>query len=236
MTQDLTKSEKIFSIRNDPRDAFLANILSPKTIISSATKGGSKFVDLDLNLSESVNRYTWNEILFEKILKKKYFIEKKIDNLASSYVLFHTGSTEESKKFPIKKTMEVIRNLNEIHKIKIICESNEVQYFSQNTDNVEIYEISNLNFDSFCSLIKNSSGVFCNDSGPMHLANYFKKITYTVWGSTDPKIWTTPNTFNFIDENISCRPCKNKCINGLDFDHFGKIDTDKISNTIKNNL
>lgn len=233
LDSNLSNSETIYSIRNDPRDAFIAKVLKSNSIISTSKKGGYKFIDIDLNLSENFNRYDWNVFLFKELLNEQYDLKKIEIPYKPTYVLIHTGSTELSKKFHINEITKVIDSLLEKIEVKIICEDIEFDYFENKYKNLNTYKISQLDFSSFSKLLKDSSAVFCNDSGPMHLANYYNKKTFVVWGSTDPKIWATPNTFNFVDEKITCRPCKGRCINGKKFNHFGKIDSEQISKSIK---
>ena len=162
-------SEKIFSIRNDPRDALLARALKAKTIVSSSINGGKGFIDTDLKLREDINRYQWNEVLFERLSIEKRYKKNTSDKLFGNYLLVHTGSTEIFKKLPFRYLLEIISSLYKLNEIKIICNSDEINIFRTKFKKITCFNEDDLSFENFTELIKNCGALLCNDSGPMHL-------------------------------------------------------------------
>ena len=66
------------------------------------------------------------------------------------------------------------------------------------------------NLNQSGSIIKQSNGVFCHDTGLMHIAAAFDKQVFSIWGNTLPEFGMYPyqTKFTVFENNaLSCRPC-----------------------------
>jgi ADP-heptose:LPS heptosyltransferase len=96
-----------------------------------------------------------------------------------------------------------------------------------------------LSLNQSASVVQQSSGVICHDTGLMHIASAFQKKMAVIWGNTTPKIGMYPylpnsEVFNFQVNDLKCRPCskigfqacpKNhfKCMNNQDLEAIARF-------------
>lgn len=69
-----------------------------------------------------------------------------------------------------------------------------------------------LTLNQSASLVQQSGGVICHDTGLMHIATAFQKDMAVIWGNTTPKIGMSPylpesEVLHFEVNELSCRPC-----------------------------
>jgi ADP-heptose:LPS heptosyltransferase len=91
-----------------------------------------------------------------------------------------------------------------------------------------------LNLNQSASVVQQSSGVVCHDTGLMHIASAFQKKMAVIWGNTTPKIGMYPylpksEVEYFEVKELHCRPCSKigfqkcpkghfKCMNNQDLE------------------
>ena len=91
-----------------------------------------------------------------------------------------------------------------------------------------------LNLNQSASVVQQSIGVVCHDTGLMHMASAFQKKLAVIWGNTTPKIGMYPylpksEVEYFEVKDLHCRPCSKigfqkcprghfKCMNNQDLE------------------
>jgi len=203
----------IFSIRNDPRDLFLAKYLKPNSIVSSSHYGLKNSIDIDIGLNELENKYSWNDRLLEifNLENEDKLNELQLKSSLVYDIFIHTGSNDPSKNLSTKKITELLNSIN-IKKNKVIIYTSKDNFgLFSNFKNIDLKDYNKTTLDELEEDILNSENILVNDSGPMHLAHKLGKKSISTWGSTTPEYWKPKSTTPIFVE-ISCRPCKYNCI------------------------
>ena len=146
----------------------------------------------------------------------EYFLDRDVEvsfDTDQKYLIWCIGASFNNKKIGIKQISEACSKVN-LPVVLIggsedsICANNIIESSSNN-------KISNfcglLSLDESAFLIKKSSLVISNDTGPMHIAAAFKKAIISLWGCTKPSLGFYPYMTNsdsiMIVSEKSKRPC-----------------------------
>jgi heptosyltransferase-2 len=151
-----------------------------------------------------------------------YFLEAENNLLAwfqslqlSDFDVWVIGATHFTKRLPEQKVMEGIKLRN--RKVILVGGQNEQaagERIAAACPELALNFCGKTNYDQTAYLIKQSTLVFSNDTGFMHIAAALKKKIVSFWGGTVPELGMTallPNEMNeavIIQNNeIPCRPC-----------------------------
>jgi heptosyltransferase-2 len=96
-----------------------------------------------------------------------------------------------------------------------------------------------LTLNQSASVVEQSNGAICHDTGLMHIASAFQKKLAVIWGNTTPKIGMSPylpksELVNFQVDDLKCRPCSKigyqqcpkthfKCMNNQDLEAISRF-------------
>ncbi len=181
------------------------------------------------------------------------FLNKKIDRRSFEYptnyknngvILIHPFAGWAAKEWGLRKYISLTEELGLKLNTALIFPKNEVaadviDYFKLN----KIKFIETKSLEELISEIKNCSMFIGNDSGPIYLANYFGKPTFTIYGPTNPD-YSKPfgNFHQEIKKNLKCSPIEtqycflsagrkcpsNECMKMLDVESVAKQVSDFI--------
>ena len=122
----------------------------------------------------------------DDIINKKLFIHysSEVDIPKSPYIVFVIGSTWENRNYPKEKFVDVAKTL------KIPCvalwgteqEKEKALWMKQQSDFIEVMPL--LSLDKLKYVIKNSSLLIGNDTGPTHMAWGLNTPSITLFGPT----------------------------------------------------
>jgi heptosyltransferase-2 len=143
----------------------------------------------------------------DKILYKPdlSFFDDKIDNTSSDYVVFIPCVLWSNRSISFEDSKKIVTEvLNSRYKVYLSGGEESIQTnrallkeFSQFQEKIVFHE--KLNLKDFVNVIKNSKGVICGDSGPMHIAYGFQKPVLSFWGPTLPDLRIpSKNTLNSV--------------------------------------
>ncbi|MGM0609013.1 MAG: glycosyltransferase family 9 protein [Candidatus Muiribacteriota bacterium] len=222
----------IFNFRPHFKDSFFLYLLKGKLINAPLPLYSDKvhiLVKNKINLARAFGYITFREKNYVKLNlnQKKYISEVKISKVKNS-ILFFTGGFK-LKKLSDEKIISLYKKLKEkkldIKLVKSIYDS-KIKGVTQ-------IEINNVL--EWISLVENSRGAICFDTGPMHLAAAHGKKLFAVFGPTSTSYFGPTGTHTeFIDygENIKFIPgdkkrdSLNSCLQNVDITELGnKIET-----------
>ena len=124
------------------------------------------------------------------------FLKKKVDNNSFEYppnyekdgvILIHPFAGWAAKEWGLKKYISLTERLLKNYNTSLIFQKSEIE-----KEVIDYLVANNINFIQTNSLgeliskIKKCSLFIGNDSGPLYLANYFGKPTFTIYGPTNP--------------------------------------------------
>ena len=230
---------KVYDLQNSSRTTFYKNILSPKSKFDTWSSSGTTIPN-NTSKEEFDKRPVLNR--FEHQLKTSgidtYNTMKpnfnwactNIDNIMKKYdlkeyiVLFPFCSAHlYIKKWPyFNELIKLIKNrYNDKYKIVVAPGPSEINYTKDINaisilDNEKILDISQLS-----SLIKNSSFVVANDTGPAHITAHLNSKGITLFGkhTTALKVSIERNNFKAIQvsdlNNLSAEKVFERLVNSL---------------------
>lgn len=165
--------------------------------------------------------------------KPDFIPEKKFNFSPTDYILIQPFAGWDAKEWNLKKYLKLAEELSKKYNLRIIFEKGKI-----NDDVLEfinesgIKTIQTKDFNELLEAIKNCSILIGNDSGPIYIADFFGKPTFSIYGPTNP-IYSLPlGDFNrHIFYKIKCGPngtqycytqgglnCPSyECMNYLDF-------------------
>ncbi|MFC1566420.1 lipopolysaccharide heptosyltransferase II [bacterium] len=198
--------------------------------------------EFNLSYDKTINFKVDNETeeQVEKILKQNNFLGEKIIGI-------HPGSVWFTKKWPVKKFIDLIKHLSyNNYKIiifgdksdeKIGFEIEKSDFLHSNVLNL----IGNTTIKQLIGFIKKISLYITNDSGPMHIAAAEDIPLIAFFGPTVKDIGFFPYSKRAIvlEKDIECRPCGihggNKCPK-KHFKCMNDISVDEVIEKIKDIL
>ena len=136
-------------------------------------------------------------------------------NIKKKYWLFFPGATHYTKRLPVLKWIELINLLTNDYTSTVVLHgsNSEKDICAKIFDQINTTDKKNLcGTQSIAELIEciaESSLVFSNDSGPMHIAAALKKPQIAFFGSTTTELGFRPmNTKALVFQNmLPCQPC-----------------------------
>lgn len=200
------------------------------------------------NESKIIQKYKHTEI--QNNLSENFGLNNKLEFVKNS-IIIAPGAKHFTKRLPAQKYVELsLKLLAKYEKLNIIFlgGKEEIEIGKSIIDKIINSEANNQNNDfssrifnfigelsllESMSLISESKGILCNDSGIMHLASATKTPIIATFGSTTQELGFTPLSGNFqiIEKDIECRPCSHigldKCHKGH-FKCMNDIQTDEI--------
>jgi ADP-heptose:LPS heptosyltransferase len=139
---------------------------------------------------------------------KEFPIEIKEDG----YILIHPFAGWKAKEWNFNKFIQLAKLLDLEYMLKIISHSGGINAAVQqeiNTQGIEVIECNDIN--KLIEVIKDSSLIISNDSGPIYIANILGKPTCTIYGPTNPEFSLPLGRYHkFIAKKINCSPEKDK--------------------------
>lgn len=140
--------------------------------------------------------------------------KKIIINSSSTgeYILIHPFASIKSKEWGLKKFIHLAIGLKRDYDCLIVSSPEQL------APDVKVeLEKAGLNFkvteniSDLIEVIKKCTILIGNDSGPVHIANFFGKPTFTIYGPTNPDYHKPLYGVNkYILKNLPCSPQKNQ--------------------------
>lgn len=135
-----------------------------------------------------------------------------------NYAVIALATQWESKNYPIKDWVKIIKYLNQI-KLKVVLVGNNddkkyIKILNKYIDeNCYIDLIGKTTLKELIVVINNSKILLSGDTGAMHIADSLNIPLITLMGPTDPNVWGPYNQLqNVISVNYECKNCyKHKC-------------------------
>lgn len=175
-------------------DKYFKNIYSDFSIVSKSLH----LINMYASPVENLLRKTISEDYFE------YPLLYRKDGI----ILIHPFAGWVAKEWGLKNYLLLLKEINKNYNATLI-------FYCDETDKLDIkrLEEENIRYIQLNSLkdlikeVKNCSLFIGNDSGPLYIANYFGKPTFTIYGPTNPA-YSKPfgNFHRQIRKEIECSP------------------------------
>ena len=152
--------------------------------------------DMYLDIISSVTNYSKENRLLKLPSSTKF----------NGRILIHPFAGWKEKEWNLKKFINLAEKLKEYGKVSFLVKGDEVSI-----DIIE--EIKYAGFEVFQSLtveelvevINDCSFFIGNDSGPLNIANFLSKPTFTIFGPTNPVYTITGSTHQqYIQQKLTC--------------------------------
>ncbi len=167
----------------------------------------SNFVILDYS-AHLVERYC---SIAELYLNKKIdpiFYEYPVNYKNNGVILVNPFAGWDAKQWGLRKFIALTERLKRVYHVSIIFYKDQISdeiidYFMKN----KIRFIQTDSIEMLMTEIKKSSLFVGNDSGPLYLANYLGKPTFTIYGPTNPEYSKPFGKYHKqIKMNLKCIP------------------------------
>lgn len=146
--------------------------------------------------------------LNKKIIRDSFEYPTKYEK--DGVILIHPFAGWIAKEWGVKKYITLTERLIKNYNASLIFHKNEmnkelIDYLSKNNINfIQTNSLEDLIFE-----IKKCSLFIGNDSGPIYLASYFGKPTFTIYGPTNPDYSKPFGNFHYqIRRMLKCLPLK----------------------------
>ena len=155
-----------------------------------------------------------------KIEKLSEYQTKSLKGNLEGSIIIHPFAGWNEKQWNLKKFMQLAQRLNQNYYTNIL-----LPYNSLNTDiyqeilysKIDIIETSSS--EELIKEIKKCSLFIGNDSGPVNIANFLGKPTFTIYGCTNPDYTTSGADYqSYIQKKLNCSAKSNEkyCLIGAD--------------------
>lgn len=155
-----------------------------------------------------VDRYCDVAELFTKKIRDKYSFEYPINYINNGIILIHPFAGWPAKEWGLNKYIALTERLIKNFDTSLIFQKGEfkeeqIEYLQEN--NIKFLQTNSL--EELIYEIKKCALFIGNDSGPLYLASYFGKPTFTVYGPTNPD-YSKPfgNFHQQIRKILKCSP------------------------------
>ena len=231
--------QKVYDLQNSSRTKFYKNILNPKASFDTwsssettlPTNAGKEEFDKNPVLDRFNHQLKYSGLNTRNTMKPNFsWACTNIDNIKNSYdlkkyiILFPFCSAHlNTKKWPyFNKLIELIRQkYNDSYKIIIAPGPSEIK----DTKNINAVSVLDgekiLDIFQLSSLIKDSSFVIANDTGPAHIAAHVGAKGLTLFGKH-----TTAFKVSIERENFKA----------IQVSDLSKLSAEKVFNRLLNNL
>lgn len=185
-----TNAESVFAITNDVFCGFYDDYIPYR------------------NKPHLVNMYL-DSLSFLSISESKR-IKYEFRGIKDNSVVLHPFASWSAKEWGIQKFLELYKKLANNELIpKIIVPGNieKLEEIITELKKNRIDYVITYNIDELINVIKKSSVLIGNDSGPIHIAAMLGLATFTIFGPTNPAyIINSGEQHEFIQRKISCIP------------------------------
>jgi ADP-heptose:LPS heptosyltransferase len=176
-----------------------------------------------------------------------FFVEKKINDDAG-FVAVVLGAAHFTKRYPVKKVLEVCKKVT--GNLVLIGGKEEMEAGDWIVQQLPKGKAQNfcgrLNLQESADYIRGARVVMTNDTGMMHIAAAFGKKIVAIWGNTVPEFGMYPwlrkgeGACQIIEiTGLSCRPCSKigyqRCPKGH-FKCMELINDEDVANTVNQML
>ncbi len=154
-------------------------------------------------------------------------------------ILIHPHAGWQAKEWGLKKYYELAQRLSSQYEVEFITEVNSLHadIKKEIQENFRLTETSTI--ESLIENIKDCSVLIGNDSGPIYIANFLGKSTFTIYGPTNPE-YSKPFGKHHaeIHQEISCSPLNTQyCFTDAgrkcpDYICMHSLSTDKVYNSL----
>lgn len=152
----------------------------------------------------------------------------------NGYVSFAIGAQHNTKKIPLEKCVEIIRQLS----LPVVLlggkeDVEDANFIQQQVGDLVFVGCGKYSLNQSASIIQQSKVLVTPDTGLMHIGVALNTNIISVWGNTIPEFGmypyypNNPEKYTIIEnKNLSCRPCSKigydkcpkkhfNCMNGL---------------------
>ena len=133
-------------------------------------------------------------------------------------ILVHPFARLKEKEWGLRKFTNLAKKLHVNYDVSIIMQTNYINYdIVQEIINSDVNLVQTNSSEELIQRITECSLFIGNDSGPVNIANFIGKPTFTIYGSTNP-VYTAPTSYHqiFIQKILKCSARQNEklCFTG----------------------
>ncbi|MDQ3001290.1 MAG: glycosyltransferase family 9 protein [Fibrobacterota bacterium] len=213
----------VLSVREDPRDAFLARLISPRHSLGYAAFGSGLFLSSSIKAGKSHKTEAWFHLLaFLGVLeapaqafgKLRTEIRARLPAVApeeGKRIILHCSARNPVRNWGVERFVELGGLLEkEGYRILWLSDSNS----SSSAAVPERWERMAGGLAEILAIIASCDLYIGNDGGLMHMADLVGARICAVFGPTDPSLffpYGQPHSIVFLPV-VACRPCFDYCI------------------------
>jgi len=146
--------------------------------------------------------------IFSRTDSKK---QKKLINPVGR-ILIHPFAGWKEKEWNLKSIITLASKLNKNYPVSLITQNNQLSYDVINElDNLNIELIQTNSVDELIKAIIDCSLFIGNDSGPVNIANFLGKPTFSIYGATNPDYTASEEDHQrYIQKKLDCSARQNE--------------------------
>ena len=133
-------------------------------------------------------------------------------------ILIHPYARLKEKEWGFRKFFGLAEKINKDYKVSIIAQTNSINFdIIQEIINSNIAVLQTESTEDLIQGISECSLFIGNDSGPLNIANFLNKPTFTIYGSTNPEFTATGSSYQIYTQKIlNCSAKQNEklCLAG----------------------
>ena len=131
--------------------------------------------------------------------------KKKVIN-RSGMILIHPFAGWKEKEWNFKSVISLAEKLNKNYPVSLIVQTNQLSYdVMSEIENLNIGLIQTNSVEELIKSIMECSFFIGNDSGPVNIANFIGKPTFTIYGATNPDYTASEEEHQiYIQKKLSC--------------------------------
>jgi heptosyltransferase-2 len=217
------------SVRNDPRDHFIAWISGAKERVGFGTYGSGSFLTRNLKrpgggqrhrmedwmqIAQALGLETWEEV--PPVLRPQGYltlrIQEVLERIHKPLFLVHMGSQIAVRRWPANYFGALIHELRKLYDFHLLLIPDPDGYGSE-CDWLADSTLSNLTTRELVGLLGSANLLLCNDSGPAHITAASGRPVIAIFGPGEPK-WFRPwgdHHRVIIRDICPLRPCFDYC-------------------------
>ena len=135
-------------------------------------------------------------------------------------ILIHPYAGWKEKEWSLKKIISIATLLNENYIVNLVVQKNQLEAdVEAEVEKLKIGIINTESVDKLLEQIKDCSLFIGNDSGPVNIANFLGKPTFTIYGATNPDFTASISDHQlFFQKKLNCSAEENEkyCAIGAD--------------------
>ena len=143
--------------------------------------------------------------VMEKFSSTEYKSQKKLIN-PNGRILIHPFAGWKEKEWNLKRIISLARKLNKNYPVCLITQNNRLSSDVINEiDYLNIELIQTNSVEELINSIQECSLFIGNDSGPVNIANYLDKPTFSIYGATNPDYTASEEDHQrYIQKKLNC--------------------------------